>query len=75
MDDLKEKLSAFGKVVECGGNDTTFTVHITTGFSNGAVNSFGCIKVINAAVGDKYPMVKSCEIDSGKFKYVLKTKD
>lgn len=75
MDELKETLAEYGKIVECGGDDTTFTVHITTGFNNGAKNSFDCIEIINNAVGDKYPMMKSCDIDTGHFKYVLKIKD
>ena len=75
MNELKEKLAEYGKVVECSGNDETFTVTITLGFDNGAVNAFDCIGIVNDAVGETYPMMKSCNIDKGKFHYVLKVKD
>lgn len=73
MKELKENLSQFGNVTECSGNDETFTVTIN-GYDNNGLKTFDCIKVINDSVADKYPMTKSCVIDTNKFHYVLKVK-
>lgn len=71
--ELREKLSAYGKVIECSENiNNTFSVNITSDFNNGAISTFKCIEIINDFVGDKYPIVQSCNVDAGNFKYILK---
>lgn len=67
----KEDLKDYGNVVICGEIGDKFIIKITDGFDPNAKNTFGLMKKISDAIGEKYPIIEACESDHNLFEYIL----
>jgi len=71
MKDLREKLSEYGTVNACEGDDTFFNVSMKLDKSvTSAVCD--CLDAIQRTIGDQYTHTKSCNFDDSNFSCVLR---
>lgn len=70
MDTIKERLSQYGKVVDCEERNETFVIKITEGFEASGTRLSDCINDVMHLCSD-YQRIKSCTIKKNLFECTL----
>lgn len=71
MEELKKKLSKYGKVIACDNFGDNINIVITDGFSSKAINTLECMKVITDSLPD-YPVLENARTDDNFFSLGLR---